>query len=506
MAISREVELKLELPIAEAARLPERSFNRLEGNQGIKQHLVSVYFDTGKHALRKHGLTLRIRSGGKRRIQTIKAVDTASACIFDRLEWETEIKGDKPDLIAATRTPVGDVLHGSRASKLLAPIFKTVVDRTTWNVKHGGSEIEVALDEGRVSAHGSTRPIAEVEFELKRGSPTDLFALARSLDCVKDLEIGVLSKSERGYALVDGDEPRSFKAEPIALEPNLSAAEAFQNIARACIRHFRLNEPLLIARRSAEPLHQARVAIRRLRSALSLFEPVVTDQKYKRLKRRLRDVSHQFGEARNLDVYIAHTTVPDVDKGGQLPPFALTLSPGFRPAHGVLRTNWRAKLRVIKTSRILQPAYSSDVDATSSSMAVISNASHQRSVTEFGSKLRSCDTLPSSSRNFLLDASTVSDTRPSSPRSVTCRLGLATSMISRTSRKSRQSWLVIRPLRLADLAPGMPRLVVSAIRTSAPLHCSSQLVRRIDGFWTPSHFGDELIKEHRYISKRKCRS
>jgi hypothetical protein len=89
---------------------------------------------------------------------------------------------------------------------------------------------------------------------------------------------------------------------------------------------------------------------------------------------------------------------------------------------------------------------------------------------------------------------------------VTCRLSLATSMISRTSRKSRQSWLVIRPLRLADLAPGTPRLVVSAIRTSAPLHCSSQLVRRISGFWTPSHFGDELIKEHRYNSKRKCHS
>ena len=38
-----------------------------------------------------------------------------SAYIFDRLEWETEIKGDKLDLKAAARTPVGDVLHGSRA-------------------------------------------------------------------------------------------------------------------------------------------------------------------------------------------------------------------------------------------------------------------------------------------------------------------------------------------------------------------------------------------------------
>src|SRR5271156_1802528 len=136
MSVSREVELKLELPVAEAARLLERSFNRLEGNQGIKQHLVSVYFDTAKRALRKRGLTLRIRSGGERRVQTIKAVDTASACIFNRLEWETEIEGNKPDLKAAAQTPVGDLLRGSRAPKLLAPIFETVMDRTTWSVKH----------------------------------------------------------------------------------------------------------------------------------------------------------------------------------------------------------------------------------------------------------------------------------------------------------------------------------------------------------------------------------
>jgi triphosphatase len=105
----------------------------------------------------------------------------------------------------------------------------------------------------------------------------------------------------------------------------LSAAEAFQIIARACVRHFRLNEPLLIASRSPEPLHQARVAIRRLRSALSLFEPAVTDIVYQRIKRTLRDVSHQFAEARNLDVYNAQIKVRDADEGSQLTPFALNL-------------------------------------------------------------------------------------------------------------------------------------------------------------------------------------
>jgi triphosphatase len=90
---------------------------------------------------------------------------------------------------------------------LLVSIFETVMDRTTWRVKQDGSEIEVALDEGHVSAHGSTQPIAELELELKCGSPTDLFALARSLDRVKHL-----SKFERGFALADGGEPNSFKA------------------------------------------------------------------------------------------------------------------------------------------------------------------------------------------------------------------------------------------------------------------------------------------------------
>jgi CHAD domain-containing protein len=166
------------------------------------------------------------------------------------------------------------------------------------------------------------------EIEVKPEPPLVQTAQLRGrrfnrLGGVKVLKTGVLPKSERGHALAKGDAPRSFKAGPIALKPDLSTADAFRVIARACIRHFRLNEPLLIASRATEPLHQARVAIRRLRSALSLFEPIVTDQEYKRLKRRLREVSHQLGEARNLDVYIAHTTVPNAGENGDLPPFAL---------------------------------------------------------------------------------------------------------------------------------------------------------------------------------------
>lgn len=320
---AREVELKLELPRADAARLRKRSINRLGWSVGVKQHLVSVYYDTRKRSLHKLGLSLRVRSDGERCIQTVKADNTPSAGIFERREWETEIEGDGPDLHAAAGTPVAQALKGKQALKLLTPVFETAVDRTTWRITAEGSEIEVAMDEGRVMAGRFESPIAEIELELKLGSPADLFALAQSLDCAKALKVCVRTKSERGYALAAGDEPNSFKAGPVPLTRGEPAAAAFRTIALACIRHFRLNEPLLIAGRLAEPLHQARVALRRLRSALSLFELVVTDKKYMRLKRRLRDVSRQLGEARNLDVYLANTTLANAGKNRELPSLKL---------------------------------------------------------------------------------------------------------------------------------------------------------------------------------------
>lgn len=175
-------------------------------------------------------------------------------------------------------------------------------------------------------ADSSPWPAIEMKLVMKRGSPAELLALAGGVGRMKGF--GATTKLERGYPAADGDEPGSFKAGPIELKPDMPAAEAFQAVAHACIRHFRLNEPLLIASRSAEPLHQARVAIRRLRSALSLFKPIAGDQKYERFKRGLSDIFHKLGEARDLDVYSAHITVAKAGENHGLPPFAL--DPGER--------------------------------------------------------------------------------------------------------------------------------------------------------------------------------
>src|SRR5690242_12678016 len=100
----REVELKLEVPPSSIGKL--RRMHALRGRNGKARDkdLVSVYFDTAKHKLRRHGMSLRVRHIGEARVQTVKANRDAAVGLFQRHEWETPIAGDTPDLRATRHT------------------------------------------------------------------------------------------------------------------------------------------------------------------------------------------------------------------------------------------------------------------------------------------------------------------------------------------------------------------------------------------------------------------
>lgn len=271
------------------------------------QPMTSVYFDTARLALWTKRLTLRVRSVGSRHLQTVKRGAAASGGLFRRDEWEQEIDGRAPDLAAAAKTPLAAVLH--KRHRRLAPVFETVVERTIWRAAHEGAVVEVALDRGSVRTARAAEPICEVEFELKAGPPEALFAVLRRVGAQAWLQPGVQAKSERGFGLLAGRGETAVKAEPVVLAPDMTTGTAAQVILRGCLRQFRRNQPLL-AGRAPEPLHQARVGLRRLRSAIALFEPALRDAAYDDIAARLRVVSRELGAARDLDVYLARWAAP----------------------------------------------------------------------------------------------------------------------------------------------------------------------------------------------------
>ncbi|RYG25156.1 MAG: inorganic triphosphatase, partial [Burkholderiales bacterium] len=252
-----EVEMKLVLS-AEAADAVEAAGLFSSDVRIVKQH--AIYFDTPDQALLKAGLSLRIRRSGDKRIQTIKA-DGSAAGVFVRPEWEQDVEDDLP--VLDDTTPVPSLLGKQAAS--IAPIFIVENERRVWNE----DGIEIALDRGRIVAGEREEAVCEIELEQKGSDLSALFALARRIDAVAPVHLGVLSKAQRGYRL-RGRVPKATKAAPITLTETMSAADAFKVIAEGCIRQFRLNAPLIEANEDPAALHQARVALRRLRTALSI--------------------------------------------------------------------------------------------------------------------------------------------------------------------------------------------------------------------------------------------
>jgi inorganic triphosphatase YgiF len=117
------------------------------------------------------------------------------------------------------------------------------------------------------------------------------------------VRLGVLTKAERGYALLGPAVP-AFRADRVDLHRNITAAQAFQQVIQAGLRQFRQNEDRLLIGQAPEALHQARVALRRLRSALSIFKPLIADDASAGLRYTLRWLSAELGQVRSIDVLI----------------------------------------------------------------------------------------------------------------------------------------------------------------------------------------------------------
>lgn len=306
MSDPKEVELKLICDAADQAVL--HAWPRLaKARKRDRDQLESVYFDTPDGLLRKSGYVLRVRKTQKGYVQTVKAEGDG---LIERPEWEQGVAGAEPDRAALDATPLAGLLEGNPQ---LAALFSVSVERSTYLVKQGSSLIEVALDHGRVRKPEAARSadttfISEIELELKDGAVSDLFALGSEIGALVPVRLGVKSKSERGFDLIGtrGD-LQACKAEPISISDDMTAADAFRAISHGCLRQLRMNEDVLLDHRDADAVHQARVAIRRLRSAMSMFKDLVEDGRFAAITSQLKQLSEPFGRARNLDIFLSET-------------------------------------------------------------------------------------------------------------------------------------------------------------------------------------------------------
>lgn len=300
----REIELKLRIPPEALSRLMKHRLLRRHGKGGAApKRLISTYFDTPDFRLMREQVALRVRKVGQRHIQTIKCAPTVENGVNARSEWEREVAAEKPALKGVGNKRVRKLLTGAKVRKRLAAQFVTDVKRATWPIKRNGSLIELAVDVGEIKSAKGRVPVCEAEFELKSGSVDGIYALAQELHKSIPFTIESLSKAERGFALVAQKPPRVQRARPLELDKHCTTAEAFQRIGRSCLLHLRANEAAVRSSQTAEGVHQFRVAIRRLRSALSAFGGLLPRGERRRISAQVRWIAQRFGHARDWDVF-----------------------------------------------------------------------------------------------------------------------------------------------------------------------------------------------------------
>jgi len=327
-----EVELKLLAGAEDLARLlRDRNFLAELGARPARKALLSHYFDTADRRLRRRGLVLRVRSDSGRWIQTLKAADDKGGAVAERGEWECEVRGPEPELDRIDDKALRERL-GLVMAEELTPLFTTRFERHLWRVDWplesadadadrdaDKAVIELAVDRGEIEAEAARQPISEVELELVDGSPRALLAFARHLRRHLPLRIGLEDKARRGFRLIDGEtsdggRPRAQKAKPVALEAGMTTEAGLEAVVGACLDHWAVNEPAAYDGGDIEGVHQLRVALRRLRSALALFEAVIGRETRKAWDDRLRWLIRALAPARELDVFLEETLPPLLER------------------------------------------------------------------------------------------------------------------------------------------------------------------------------------------------
>ncbi|MYM65586.1 CHAD domain-containing protein [Pseudoduganella sp. FT55W] len=302
-----EVELKLLLAPEDNDKLLHHP---LLDTPARVQQLTARYFDTPDLHLLRHGAGLRVRKVDGEWIQTMKAGGSVQSGLHSRNEWEGPVDRPWPRL-GKLRKMVGDdehwlsMLDVPELKDRLEPLFVVDVQRHSWDVEIGGNRIEVVLDVGHIERKAHKVPVNEIELELKEGDPAGLYAFALQLLDDIPLRISNINKAQRGYMLVRETGNAPFRAQALALEVDAPLSDALPAVLGNCLEQIQRNEIAVIDGHDPETLHQMRVGVRRLRSALKLFDTVAPCPPA--LQEDINWLGAELGAARDWDVLVSST-------------------------------------------------------------------------------------------------------------------------------------------------------------------------------------------------------
>lgn len=308
-----EIEFKFSIPPEHLAAVQAAV---LRGRHSLVR-MQARYFDTPDGALAARGIALRLRCEGAHWVQTVKALGHGP---LDREEHNVDrgpALASMPALDPLPQLHAGTVAGTRLQQALLAadgPLVETYgtdMDRIVRRLRIPGGVAELALDTGRVVARRGTDQqsearICELELELLSGPVKSLAMLATQWAVRHGLSLSTVSKAERGERLLaaPAGAPPAVKAAPWKRTAPRHRWMHGPTLLRAVVGHC-LRQILGNASEVAEGtggeehIHQLRIGIRRLRTALRYMGPLEPGRLDAAWEPALVDVFQRLGRLRD---------------------------------------------------------------------------------------------------------------------------------------------------------------------------------------------------------------
>lgn len=338
--MSSHAQLRLRIAEEDADRLLAHPL--LSGALTTHEQVSNGYYDTEDLALRRLGLRLESQWVDDHWIQTLKDDDPRSP------EVAHQIKGgmvDHPGL--PVQGKAAKKLARILADQSLQSVFQIERERSKRDILlENGTQIAVTLDQGRIRMEDREEPFQELSLTLQSGTVQDLYGLVLELAEHQPLELEDADPAARGYELLCPQAITYHKAEPVQLPADASAEEALIIIVRVCLEHLRSN---LAATRAgqAEGVHQMRVALRRLRSCLRVFNPLIPKEASADLVAEIHWLNGFLGPARDWDVFMEEGLGPICARF----PDKRRLQGLHRQAEAIHQTHYQALYRCLHDPR-----------------------------------------------------------------------------------------------------------------------------------------------------------
>ena len=177
--------------------------------------LVNIYYDTRDLLLQQAGIAYRVRQNGKKYEATIKLSRKEAGGLSARQEYNVAVKNAKPDLSVFAEAGLEVDFNSMLGPAQIEKLFSVRVKREILLLQVTKETlVEMAIDQGFISAGGKKETIDEVELEVKEGSLADLLAYTAKIAATVPVFTESRSKYARGLALLDKLEPEGTRPVP----------------------------------------------------------------------------------------------------------------------------------------------------------------------------------------------------------------------------------------------------------------------------------------------------